>query len=294
VSGAVVFFVHPGAGSGRSAARLRRLLARYWALRERSLVCAASSPADVVEQLRGRDGVAVAVGGDGTANLVATALVLEGAQRPLGVLPFGTGNAFAHSLGMGSTRAAVGALRAGRVTPIDVLRTDHPAVPLALVSISCGFEARHIRRYTELRRWTRPVAAALALLHAAPRRTRAAGLTADGRPLAVSGTPLYNAGVYNHRCYLGGLTVWPDADPSDGRAEAVVCHSARSYARVLLRGLRLASPAPAGGDTTWARCTSAVLESPGLVQIDGETVACSRIGIEVAPGALHVLVPAVG
>ena len=290
MNGRFVFLVHPGAGSGRSRSRLERLLASDASLRTRSSVYVTSSPAEVLERVRGGDAAAVAVGGDGTANMVASALVHEGAGRAMGVLPFGTGNAFAHSLGLGTTGRAVRALNGGRTRAIDVLRTDHGAMSLALVSVSCGFEARHIQRYTRLRRWTRPVAAAVALMTTAPRTSRGVRLTVDGQELVAADDAVYNAGIYNHRCYLGGWTVWPDADPGDGAAEVVVCRSARAYRRVLVRGLRTAQPA-ISGDPAWMRCTRAVFESDGPLQIDGETVACSRIGVEVAGRALLVIVP---
>jgi len=290
LNGTFLFLVHPGAGSGRSRSRLERLLAHDASLRTRSSVYVTSSPTEVLNRVRDSDAAAVAVGGDGTANMVASALVHEGAGRPMGVLPFGTGNAFAHSLGLGTTERAVRALHGGRTRAIDVLRTDHGAMSLALVSISCGFEARHIRRYTQLRRWTRPVAAAVALTTTAPRTSRGVRLTVDGQELVAAEEAVYNAGIYNHRCYLGGWTVWPDADPGDGTAEAVVFRSGRAYGRVLVRGLRTGQPA-LSGDPAWTRCTRAVFESDGPLQIDGETVACSRIGVEVDGGALLVIVP---
>jgi diacylglycerol kinase family enzyme len=244
-----------------------------------------------LNRVRGSDAAVVAVGGDGTANMVASALVHEGAGRAMGVLPFGTGNAFAHSLGLGTTERAVRALTGGRTRAIDVLRTDHGAMSLALVSVSCGFEARHIQRYTQLRRWTRPVAAAVALTTTAPRTSRGVRLTVDGQELVGAEEAVYNAGIYNHRCYLGGWTVWPDADPGDGAAVAAVFRSARAYGRVLMRGLRTAPPAISSSDPAWTSCTRAVFESDGPLQIDGETVACSRIGVEVDRGALLVIVP---
>lgn len=288
---AFVFLVHAGAGSGRSRSRLERLLAHDASLRTKSSVYVSSSPADVLYRVRDSDAAAVAVGGDGTANMVATALVHEGAGRAMGVLPFGTGNAFAHSLGVGTTERAVRALYGGRTRAIDVLRTDHGAMSLALVSVSCGFEARHIQRYTQLRGWTRPVAAAVALVTSAPRTSRGVRLMVDGQEIVTAEEAVYNAGIYNHRCYLGGWTVWPDADPGDGTAEAVVFRSGRAYGRVLMRGLRTAQPAIAGGDPAWTRCTRAVVESDGPLQIDGESVACSRIGVEVDGGALLAIVP---
>jgi diacylglycerol kinase (ATP) len=287
-----VFLFHPRAAAGRSGSRLaRRLAAEAW-LGDRSVVREATSPADVLDCVRDMDGaVAVAVGGDGTANMVATAVVREGARRPMAVLPFGTGNAFAHSLGIGSTRAAVAALRAGAVRTLDVLRTDHPSMPLALVSVSCGFEARYIGRYARLRRWTRPLAAVLACSALAERRAGEVRITADGRALAASGPALFNAGIYNHRCYLRGLEVWQDSDPADGLAEAVAFASAVAYGRILLHGLRTAMPALADGDPIWTRCSRAVLEGPGLFQVDGESIAASTIGVAVERGALDVVAP---
>jgi diacylglycerol kinase (ATP) len=291
LSGSLIFLIHPGAGSGRNRSRLARLLAGDPALRERAVVCLATSPDDARAHLQRLAGPAVAVGGDGTANMVATALDLEGAGRPLGVLPFGTGNAFAHSLGVGTVAPAVRALRTGAVRTIDVLRTDHHAAPLALVSISCGFEARHILRYAELRRWTRPFAMALAVLDAVPQLTRGVRFTADSRELSTPDTPIFNAGVYNHPRYLGGWMVWKDADAGDGAAEAVVCRSAGAYARTLWNGLRTAVPSSPGGNPAWARCSRAVLEGTAGFQVDGETVAGTRMQIEVGRGALQVLVP---
>lgn len=287
-----VFLVHPHAASGRSRSRLARLLAADAWLRDRSAIREATSPGDVLDCVRDRDvAVLVAAGGDGTANMVATAVVQEGARRPMAVLPFGTGNAFAHSLGIASSRAAVAALRAGDVRTLDVLRTDHPSMPLALVSVSCGFEARYIGRYAQMRRWTRPLAAVLACSALAERRAGEVRITADGRALVTSGPALFNAGIYNHRCYLRGLEVWRDSDPADGLAEAVAFASAAAYGRILLHGLRTAVPAPADGDPVWTRCSRAVLEGPGLFQVDGESVAGSTISVAVERGALDVVAP---
>jgi diacylglycerol kinase (ATP) len=223
--------------------------------------------------------------------MVATAVVREGARRPMAVLPLGTGNAFAHSLDISSTRAAVAALRAGHVRTLDVLRTNHPAMPLALVSVSCGFEARYIGRYAKLRRWTRPLAAVLACSVFATRRAREVKITADGRALAVSGPALFNAGIYNHRCYMHGLKVWKDSDPADGLAEAVAFRSAAAYGRTLLQGLRMGLPALVEGDPLWTRCSRAVLEGPGLFQVDGESVPASTISVAVERGALDAVAP---
>jgi len=79
--------------------------------------------------LAGFDGV-IAAGGDGTLFEVVNGLCSHAeADRPaLGVLPIGTGNAFARDLGLGpgDWRRAVELLRSGSQRALDVGRVDHP------------------------------------------------------------------------------------------------------------------------------------------------------------------------
>ncbi|HEY8458296.1 MAG TPA: diacylglycerol kinase family protein [Actinopolymorphaceae bacterium] len=65
----------------------------------------------------------IAAGGDGTITSVATQLIGKGV--PLGVLPLGTMNVLAVDLGLpADPEAALGALLAGEVRPIDVMRVN--------------------------------------------------------------------------------------------------------------------------------------------------------------------------
>ncbi len=67
----------------------------------------------------------IAGGGDGTINEVATALVERGSRMALGILPLGTANDFATSVGIPQDLASALKLAiVGRDVPIDIARVN--------------------------------------------------------------------------------------------------------------------------------------------------------------------------
>lgn len=277
---ALALLVHPGARDARTDARLARLLRAHRALAD---ACAGvftvlDAPAAAAVLSRLPPGVAaVAVGGDGTANLVAQAVLASGDGRAFGVLPLGTGNAFAHSIGAGSLPAAIAALLAGEAVPVDVMRTSHPRVPAALVSISAGFESVLLSELARRRRVSRALGFAAGLCRALRPRTRGVALWLDGREVLAPDDAFFNAGLYAQPCYGFGARVVPDADPADGWAEARVAASLPAYARALTVARR---PTP-----RWRR---ARFESALPLQVDGEAIGPADLEVEVLPAALTV------
>lgn len=105
--------------------------------------------------LNGVDGL-VAAGGDGTVFEVVNGLYRRpaGERVPLGVLPVGTGNAFARDLGLGpgDWRSALDLIARGRVTRIDVGRVEARDDPFHFVNIvgmgfavDAGLAARRLK-----------------------------------------------------------------------------------------------------------------------------------------------------
>jgi hypothetical protein len=226
-------------------------------------------------------------------NLVATALLGQetASQRKFAVLPLGTGNAFAAGLGIQSVREALAALEAQHTTAIDVMRTTHPDAPVALVSISGGFEARFIREYSARRaRWTRIGAGLLSLVNA-HRRGGTPHILVDGVPLHGDEGRSFNAGLYNMRCYAFGAAIWLDGDHHDGIGEAVVCESSFRYWRMLARGLHTAVRCDVA-DPRWQRWRHATITAEDVLQVDGELLAPAHFEVRIDPGALRVIVPA--
>jgi diacylglycerol kinase family enzyme len=259
------------------------------------LVESVEDAGEVIDRHEGAVEGVIAAGGDGTISLVAAALLARGersrARLPLGVIPLGSGNAFAYGIGLGSLDAAFRAIGTWREECIDVMRTTHPQAPVALVTLSAGVEGRFIADYEKRRaRWSRrgaSIAAVVGAVRGARARLR---LVADGSELCDVDDPCVNAGLYNLPSYAFGWRMWPDADPYDGTGEAVACRTLRSYGRVLRRGLHTARACDTT-DPRWARFRTALLESDGPLQADGEPLAPASISVRLDRGALRVLLP---
>jgi len=286
--------VHPAAGGGRTIARLRRLVnsnAVPGALR--CAVQPVASVEEVVDRLRRlHDGaVPVAAGGDGTLNMVAQGISTARLAVPrVGLLPLGTANLMARELGIRSTREAFEALTGDAVRQVDLMATDHPNAPLALVSFSAGFESAFIHRYARYRRYGRPVGA-LAGLSAPAARDPHVALTLDGAVVVGPDEGAFTVGLYNTMHYPGGAVMIPGGDPSDGHGDAVVYRSAAAYWSAATRALLRLDP-PTGDTVLRRRWRTAIIRSDRALQADGEAIEAGEVRVELVPAVLNVLVPA--
>ena len=136
--------------------------------------------------------------------------------------------------------------------------------------------------------WSQWIGLIPTLLRVAPRSSTGIEITVDGESLIGPAERVYNAGFYNLPFYGFGRLMWPDADVTDGAAEAVVCRSGSAYWRVLRRGLRTARPED--GDPACRRWHRARFRADGGVQIDGEVAAGGDFDVRVEPRGLTVLV----
>jgi diacylglycerol kinase family enzyme len=285
-----LLLVNERAGAAHGQAAVRRAEGALAAAGGRTRMARCAAFGEARDALRGLspEEIPVAVGGDGTVNLMVGALRAEGmGQRPFGVLPAGTGNAFAHSLGIRDTEQALWTLRNGSATPLDVLATGHPDAPVALVSLSAGFEARFLRQLAARRAPWRLWSAGVALALSAGRRCSGVRMTANGAELLAPGESFYSAGFYNMPRYAFGREVVPEADPRDGEAHAVVYEVPGAYWRTLGRG-RGEAAAPR---VRQRRFRQARIESAEPLQVDGESVCAGNFDVRVEPAAIRVLAP---
>lgn len=279
-------------GSGRADDAAFDALAKYEALE----LAPGTDAADAARQAiaRGAD-VIVAVGGDGTVSRVADALV--GANACLAIVPAGTGNDLARSLGLPTEiDAALALVESGRVRAIDVIRAcPDDGAPTYVVNVAAGGLSGQVDEALDSedkQRWG-PLAyvwtAVKVLPDLRPYRTE---LTFDDEPPVT--IDAVNVVVANGRTVAGGWAVAPTAELDDGLADVVVVR----YTKALdLAGVaaRLATGDPLGSPAVDHRRARRVRvrSEPGMpFNVDGELITRTACTFDVIPRALRVLVPA--
>ncbi|WP_298743216.1 diacylglycerol kinase family protein [uncultured Microbacterium sp.] len=221
---------------------------------------------------------------------------LAGSAVPLGIVPTGTGNDLATSLGIRDldADAAADAVISGRTRTIDLARVTRPDGSTVLYGtvLASGFDSKvndRANRMTWPRghlRYTIAILAEFVRLRGIPFEVE---LDLDsGVTERVSGDHVM-ATVGNGRTYGGGIPICPDADLEDGLLDVTLV---RPAGRLPL--LRLLPRVYRGTHTSIAqvstfRVRAAQLSSPGVTAYaDGDPLGPLPLSIDVAPSALRV------
>jgi YegS/Rv2252/BmrU family lipid kinase len=237
----------------------------------------------------------VAAGGDGTVGAVADQLANTGVV--MGVLPLGTSNDFARSLGIPMRiEDAARLLREGKVSTVDLGRLDAPGeapkhfVHAATVGLNVSFAklATQASLRHRLGRLTYAVAAATAL-----RRRRAFGCTITSEGSSTT-SQLMQLAVINAPVFGGflGLKV-RGSDPKDRRLDVLAVEELPPH-RLIQAGLYQLFPIrrPVKGVRALQVPELQVDCDEGLeVALDGEVASRLPAGFCVAVEALRVVTP---
>jgi YegS/Rv2252/BmrU family lipid kinase len=194
-----------------------------------------AEPGDLDRVLDGRDGrTVVLVGGDGSVHTAVDALRRRGELspgEPLGLVPLGTGNDLAWTLGIPLEPAdAAQALLDGSARPLDLLVDDQDGVVVNVVHLGVGAEAaeKATGLKDRLGKAAYPVGSVLAATGPTGWDLR---VEVDGSVVEVDG-PALMVVVANGRTIGGGAEVAPDAAPDDGLLDVVVATSTGPLARL--------------------------------------------------------------
>jgi len=192
-------------------------------------------PADLDALLDGRDGRQVVLaGGDGSVHLLAALLHRRGelsVDDPVGLLPLGTGNDLARTLGIPlDAEAAATALLTGTSRPLDLIVDDAGGVVVNVVHLGVGAEAAE--QASALKDKLGKAAYAVG--------SAVAGVRTQGWTLRVEvdgevvheGEPVLMVAVCNGRTIGGGAEIAPGAEPDDGLLDVVVATSTGPLARL--------------------------------------------------------------
>jgi diacylglycerol kinase (ATP) len=247
------------------------------------------TPLEIVKRHRGAITDIVIGGGDGTLNAAAGALVEAG--LPLGVVPLGTANDLARTLGLPTDPAeACRVIAAGHTKRIDlgVVNGKH-----FFNAASIGLSVEVARKLTRGAKgrwgWFAYLAAAAGVLrHARPFRAeiRGGGEVHQVRTVQIT--------VGNGRHYGGGLTVADDAAIDDGQLDLYTLEVDRWWQLLrLLPALRSGSLSGYAGVRALKGTEFEVVpRHPRPVSADGEVVTTTPARFSLLRQALSVYVPA--
>ena len=229
----------------------------------------------------------VAIGGDGTMNEVAAALV--GTRASLGLIPCGSGNGLGRHLGIpGPGKGAFRALLSGNLRVIDTGVADgHPFFN----AMGLGFDAEISHRFNTLTKRGLPAYVRTTL-----------GALSEYQPLEYTihagahqlRTPAFlltvaNSDQYGNDCYIA-----PGARVDDGQLDLTVIRRLTAFNALPLAVRLFTKKISGSGDVVRLRAPQFVIErpGPGLLHTDGEVRhAGARIEIAVRPASLRILVP---
>ena len=172
--------------------------------------------------LDGFDGV-IAAGGDGTLFEVVNGLCMRhGDVPPLGVLPIGTGNAFARDLGLrpGDWAGGVDLVRAGHTRLMDIGRVEDGQGHYHFINIvGAGLPVAAMLTAERLKTLGRSAYSVAALWQALRGRHERFELELDGDRIAFEGLFMEAA---NTRYTGTSFLIAPDARPDDGLLDVVM------------------------------------------------------------------------
>jgi YegS/Rv2252/BmrU family lipid kinase len=249
------------------------------------------TPGDIPKLIRAhrcRMDFVVLGGGDGTMNAACEAILDVGV--PLAILPLGTANDLARTLGIPSDMEGACAVAAGGIRHrIDLGRANDKHF-FNVASIGLSVAVAHMVDAETKRRWGTAGYALTVWRALREHRPFRARIRCDGRLLQTRSIQI---AVGNGRHYGGGLTVAQDAAIDDHQLDLYSIGPA-SMARLVLLAPALRSGRHGefqGVHLLRGRRIEIETRRPMPVNTDGEVTTQTPVDFRILPGAIEVIVP---
>lgn len=289
-------------GHGRQAAEFARIfLDSYAAATDGFEVCLtgrAGEATSMAARSAGFDTV-LALGGDGVIHEVVCGLMSRPRdERPqLGIIPMGSGNDYARTLGMArnDVEGALAQLVRGRVRPCEVGRVNDTYFVQTLsfgLDAAIGLDTMRRRHETRQQGEGLFVTSGVKIMSAAGEGWPCVA-TFDDTEVRQLDDLIFAVQV--GPSYGGGFRICPDADPCDGLLD--VCYNVRrpSTPKTLALFAMARTGRHVGSKAVELRRVRRLeldFETEPPCQMDGEPLCATHFEVEVVPGALDVVFPA--
>jgi diacylglycerol kinase (ATP) len=236
----------------------------------------------------------VAAGGDGTLNEVVNGIGENLGDARLGLIPLGTGNDFARTIGVpDDIEAAIDLIVIGETREVDLVRVTSDEVRYFVNVSAGGFSGLVNEKLTpEMKKTWGPLSylrgAAAALSELRAYRTTLALDNSESLTL-----DLYNVVVANGRYVAGGTLIAPEASIDDGLLDIVLIPQ-RSAPELALLAAQVALGTHLTSDAiVFRRAAQLTVNSkPGMwFNVDGELVGNEPARFEILPRALRFIAP---
>lgn len=245
------------------------------------------------QAIRNKCNYIIAAGGDGTLNKVINGIGRRASNACVGLVPLGTGNDFARTLGLPTgIEDNIDILLSRKAMPIDLVRVRSNRIRYFVNVSAGGFGGIVSEKLTPgiKRAWgplayVRSAAAALPELHA----YRTQLVFDDEEKMSIE---LYNVVIGNGRFVAGGLPIAPDADLCDGLLDVILIPRGPAPVMALLAAQILLGKHLSSNAIIFRRAKKiAVRSRPGMwFNLDGELVGSAPVTFQVIPQALNFVV----
>ncbi|MES1242992.1 MAG: diacylglycerol kinase family protein [Acidobacteriota bacterium] len=287
------FIVNPNAGSADELAGMEQALDRLPGASVRLTRQAGDAERLAREALEQGVERVVAAGGDGTLNEVVNGLSADFGRACLGLLPLGTGNDFARTIGMpNDLEEALAVLQEGRERTVDVARAEVDGRCRCFLNMSAGgFSGEVSERASEAKdRWG-PLAYMRAAIGALPElKGFVTRITLNGAETLELET--YNIVVSNGRYVASGIPVAPQAVLDDGLLDVMIAPATTIPQLAVLVPTVLLGRHLDSDLLLFRKATRVEIEGdpPMGFNVDGELVGEGPARFEVVPRALRMIV----
>jgi diacylglycerol kinase (ATP) len=290
-----LFIINPAAGTGGEASALEARVRARW---PDAVWVETSGPGEAERLAKGAADhpIIVAAGGDGTINEVVNGIAGKNSCA-LAILPLGTGNDLARSLGIPTDAAsALDLIDPTLARPIDLVRFM-AGVARWFINVSAGgFSGAVDEKLTsEMKQTWGPLAYLRCAIAALPE------LTAHDTELVLDNSETLfidacNIVVANGRYVAGGIPIAPDALLDDGMLDVLIFPGTTLPRLAALVPLMLVGRHAESDRLLRRRARRLSVHSePGMwFNIDGELISNEPATFEVVPQALRVCAPADG